>query len=488
MIAMSPATPLAQTAVPADPAAARSAQGELSITIYSDMALVEDVRTITLPAGISRQEFPDVSAAIRPETVTLGGEATDIVEQNFDYDLLSPEKMMRKAEGQTITLLRTNAATGAQTREQAKVLAVNGGVVMQVGDHIEILRDDGLPVRVLFDRIPPNLRARPTLSVTLESSRAGPRPLTLSYLTQGLGWAADYVGLFDEAKGQLNLQGWVTLTNKTGTAFNNARLTLAAGDLLKLRQQAQRADQSSYTVRQQQGGGDEETRVGDLYLYPVAGRTTIAPNQTKQVGFLDLAGAPAARHYRYRCNWICRQPEPQSSLSVLSFQAGAKGGLGHALPAGTVRVYMRDPSGQARFVGESRIDHVAAGAEVDIVTGLAFDVKVHPIVEKRERITGDEWQAAVSYRIVREGGAEIVQVQRQRDYWRTTMRYLVTNARPQAVTVEIDQTGLQGWSEATRVTGESQKGAQDGADTRRWTVEVPARGKAELSVTYLTSF
>lgn len=267
---------------------AKSAQGDVSITIYSDMALVEDTRTMSLPAGVSRQEFADVSASIRPETVTLGGDGVDVVEQNFDFDLLSPEKLMQKAEGQTITLLRTNEATGTQTREPAKVLAVNGGVVMQVADHVEILRDDGLPVRVLFDRIPSNLRARPTLSVTMESAKAGARPLTLSYLTSGLGWNADYVGLFDEAKGQMNIQGWVTLTNSTGTAFQNARLSLAAGDLLKLQQ---RPVQQNYGYsRQQQGQADDETRVGDLYLYPVEGRTTIATNQKKQISFLDVSG------------------------------------------------------------------------------------------------------------------------------------------------------------------------------------------------------
>lgn len=187
ILALGTATMVA--AAPSDPAS--HGQGDVRITVYADQALVEDRRSLTLPAGISRQEFPDVSATIRPETVTLGGEGIDVVEQNFDYDLLSPDSLMRKAEGQTITLLRTNQATGAETRDTAKVLAVNGGVVLETGGHVEILRDDGLPVRVIFDRIPPNLRARPTLSVTVEAAKAGVQPVTLSYLTSGLGWKAD---------------------------------------------------------------------------------------------------------------------------------------------------------------------------------------------------------------------------------------------------------------------------------------------------------
>jgi len=168
-----------------------SAQGDLAVTIYNNnLALVQDIRQMNVPAGASRQEFPDVSAAIRPETVSLTGADFGIIEQNFDYDLLSPGKLMEKAVGQTVTLLRTNPATGVETRERAKVLATNGGVVIQVGERIEVLRDDGLPVRVIFDRVPPNLRAKPTLSVTMDSTRAGTRPLTLSYLTTGLGWRA----------------------------------------------------------------------------------------------------------------------------------------------------------------------------------------------------------------------------------------------------------------------------------------------------------
>ncbi|PZP18181.1 MAG: DUF4139 domain-containing protein, partial [Sphingomonas hengshuiensis] len=203
-LAVFPVAGLAQSAPEA--ASERSAQGNVAITIYSNgVALVQDERQLSLPVGISRQEFADVSSLIRPETVRLSGGDVGIVEQNYDYDLLSPNALIQKAVGQTVTLLRTNPATGAETRERAQVLAVNGGVVLKIGDRIEVLRDDGLPVRVVFDSIPPNLRARPTLSITLDSKRNGTRPLTLSYLTNGLGWRADYVALFDEAKSTIDM-------------------------------------------------------------------------------------------------------------------------------------------------------------------------------------------------------------------------------------------------------------------------------------------
>src|SRR5690606_29443863 len=151
----------------ADPEA--TAQGDVSVTIYNNgLALVQDVRQLNISSGRSTIAFPDVSAQIRPETLSFAAEGTGIVEQNFDFDLLTPAKLMEKAIGQTVTLVRTNPATGQETRERATVLSTVGGVVIQIGDRIEVLRDDGLPVRVIFDRVPPNLRARPTLSVTVD--------------------------------------------------------------------------------------------------------------------------------------------------------------------------------------------------------------------------------------------------------------------------------------------------------------------------------
>jgi hypothetical protein len=208
-----------------------NAQGDVAVTIYNNgQSLVQDDRQLSVAAGRNLIEFPDVSARIRPETVTLSGPGIGIVEQNFDFDLLTPDKLMDKAVGQSITLVRTNPATGAERTERAKGLAANGGIVLQIGERIEVLRDDGLPVRAVFDRLPPNLRARPTLSVTVDAANAGTIPARLSYLTPNLGWTADYVALFDAAKGAMDIQGWVTLTNSTGTTFNNARTLLVAGN------------------------------------------------------------------------------------------------------------------------------------------------------------------------------------------------------------------------------------------------------------------
>ncbi|MDH7638388.1 DUF4139 domain-containing protein [Sphingomonas oryzagri] len=456
-----------QPAPQTPPGAGGTAQGDLSVTIYSnDLALVQDVRRLDLPSGRTRQAFADVSAAIRPETVGLAAPDATVIEQNFDYDLLSPSSLMQKAVGETITLVRTNPGTGAETRERAKVLAVNGGVVLQVGDKIEVLRDDGLPVRAIFDKVPDSLRARPTLSVSLDSKRAGARPVTLSYLSGGLGWSADYVALFDEKAGTIDVQGWVTLRNTSGTSFYNAKTLLVAGEVGS---GDDNANPNLYRPRPavpplRRAGTETAAReqLGDFYLYPLPERTTIADKQTKQVSFLDVKGAPATSGYVYHAQWNDSAEQPESASSVLKFSNAEKGGLGDALPAGTVRVYMRDARGQPQFIGENRIDHTPQGSDLVIRTGDAFDVKVQPAVIERTRLSSDRW--------------------------RTAMRYTVTNAKDRPVTVELVQDGVPWWWNDTRITAESLKSERRDASTSVWQVPVPANGTTTVTATFETRF
>ena len=434
-----------------------SAQGDVAVTIYQNgQSLVQDSRQINLPSGRSKQEFPDVSAQIRAETVTLTGPGIGIVEQNFDYDLLTPAKLMEKAVGQTVTLLRTNVATGVETRVRAKVLAANGGVVLQIGDSIEVLRDDGLPVRVIFDRVPPNLRARPTLSVTVES-KGGVTPTTLTYLTPGLGWTSDYVTLFDDAKQTIDVQGWVTLTNNTGTDYNKADVLLVAGN--PNQGGNRRIYQTPYnpsTGTIDEAGTESNTRerLGDYYLYPLGERTTIANAQQKQVSFLDVKSAPARNTYEFNNGWLTTN-EAASASSVLKFSTSRSGGLGDQLPAGTMRVYMRDKRGDPQFIGESRIEATPMGSAMSIRTGEAFDVKIRTVVEERTRINNNRWK--------------------------TRMRYEITNARGNAITVDLGQNGL--WGDV-RISEQSQEGKRVSADRTEWSVPVPANGKATVTATF----
>lgn len=451
------------------PSPGQTAQGDVAVTIYNNnRALVEDKRTLNLPSGRSRQEFRDVSAQIQPETVSLTGRGVGIVEQNFDFDLLTPAALMQNAVGQEVTLVRVNPASGQEVRERARVLAANGGVVLQIGDRIEVLRDDGLPARVIFDQVPASLRARPTLSVTVQSDGGGPRPVTLTYLTPGLGWAADYVALFDEANSRMDVQGWITLTNNSGTPYVNASTLLVAGAVGQANPYQQRYYGGGYPPpppppppppgRVIDRAGTETAgreRVGDFYLYPLPERTTIADKQTKQVSFLDVHNAPAVRGYEFNNGWMTTSEQPLSASTVLRFSSSREGGLGDALPAGTVRVYERDARGNPQFVGEHAIGHTPMGSQIGLATGQAFDVKVRPVVDERTRLSGDRW--------------------------RTRMRYTLTNASPKPVTVDLFQSGLVG---DTRVTAESMVSARPNADQARWSVPVPANGEATVTATF----
>jgi hypothetical protein len=444
------------------PLDAAFAQGrELSVTIYnSDLALVEDARPLDLKAGRQKLEFKDVSARIRPETVSLSAPGVTILEQNFDYDLLTPDKLMEKAVGQQVKIVRTNPGDGKETTEVATVLAANEGVVLKIGDRIEVLRDDGVPTRVIFDKVPETLRARPTLSVSVEAASAGERQAKLSYLTSGLSWKADYVALFDEAKSTLDLQGWITLSNTSGTPFENARTQLVAGEVNQLTQnngyRPPRRNPGMISAGTESGTGE---RVADYYVYPLAERTTIAANQNKQVGFLSAQAVAAKKVYEVREGWFSSDAEPTKAVVAIQFSNGKLAGLGSQLPAGTMRVYMRDAAGDPKFVGENAIGHTPAGSGLSIKTGEAFDVSSQATLVAETKVS--------------------------KTRSRYEMRYLLRNAKDQPVTVELRQGGL--WRDG-EVKAESLKSRRIDARTLGWSVPVPANGETTLTFTVETGW
>lgn len=462
--------PFALALLLAAPAAAQQVEegpggpDRVSLTVYNqNIALVEDVRNLNVPAGRSRQEFPGVSASIRPETVGLSGRGLSVVEQNFDYDLLTPGKLMESAVGNEIGIVRTNPGSGAQSTERARVLAANQGVVLQIGDRIEVLRDDGVPTRVIFDRVPQNLRPRPTLSVTLDAEGAGRRETTLSYLTSGLTWKADYVARFDEKAGKLDLTGWVTLTNNSGATFSNAQTRVVAGDV-NLINQGGYNPRPPVRVSNTRGNGTQsggEGALADVYVYPLPEAVTVANNQTKQVGLIDAAGVPATKRYLRVVDGFYSAEEPIAAEVGVIFANGS-GDAARALPAGVIRVYVKDEAGEPRFIGESQVDHSPAGSEMVVTTGDAFDVTVQPRLVSSER---------VSKRLV--------------DYFRTryAMEYTVRNARPEPVTVEVRQRGL---GRDTELTDQSITGEMRDARTVVWRVPVPANGETKLTATITT--
>jgi hypothetical protein len=297
----------------------------------------------------------------------------------------------------------------------------------------------------------------------------------------------------------MDVQGWITLTNNSGTEYRAANTLLVAGavgggggseDEYGNRRPYYAPPRPPGATRTAGTETSDRERIGDFYIYPLAERTTIANRQTKQVSFLDVAGAPAQRAYEYRNGWLGSAEDPQSVNTVLRFSSSRDQGLGDALPAGTIRVYQRDQRGNPQFVGESRIDHTPMGSQIGLTTGQAFDVKVQPVVVDRRRITAQEWEASYRYRII-ENGREVrtVEVQSQPTYWQTTMRYTVTNARPTPVTVFVTQEGLWPyyWSQ-TRLVSESIRSERPSADRVVWQVPVPANGTVNVDAVFHTQY
>jgi hypothetical protein len=442
-------------------AAGPAADREISLTIYNkNIALIEHVRPISAPAGRQRIEFTGVSAQIVPETVSFIAPNVELIEQNFDYDLLTPAKLMEKAVGSQVRLIRVNPATGAETSETAEVLSTVGGVVLRIGTRIEVLREDTLPTRVIFDKVPENLRAQPTLSVLVNAAKPVNEVARLTYLSRGLNWAADYVAVFDEARGDTSMQGWITLNNTSGTTFTNARAQLIAGDVNLVNGEEQwwaSWQQRRNSRNNQRAAGTESSgrqQLGDFYVYPIKQLTTVANNQTKQVSFLDASGVKASKGYETSFYGFASNDEPQSAEVRMRFANSKAAGLGEQLPSGVVRVYMRDARGQPQFVGEDHIGHTSAGSELALKIGDAFDVSIQPTLVATRRIN-----------------------KRKTEY---DMSYLLRNARATSAVVTLRQDGL--WRE-NELMKESLKGRRTDSDSFAWDVTVPANGETTLTFT-----
>ena len=228
-------------------------QQEISLTVYNqNLALIRDVRVVPLQKGVNRIAVREVSAQIRPETAIITNlnspSALSLLEQNFDYDLLTPQQLLQKYVGRQVKVVKTHPTTGAEKELAATVLSANNGVVLKIGDRIET----GIPGRIVYDQVPDNLRDRPTLSILANSKLSNKQTLELSYLSGGLGWKADYVAKLDQDDRFLDLNGWVTLNNQSGASYKNAKLQLVAGDVNRVRRpQAAAMDSVSKCARWQ---------------------------------------------------------------------------------------------------------------------------------------------------------------------------------------------------------------------------------------------
>ncbi|MDP1634734.1 MAG: DUF4139 domain-containing protein, partial [Gallionellaceae bacterium] len=364
------------------------------------------------------------------------------------------QKLLEKYVGRSVTVIRTNPATGVETRESAEVLATNGGVVLKYADRIET----GVPGRIAYGAIPANLRDRPTLVVQLESAAAGRQAAELSYLTGGLSWRADYVAELSGDESKLDLAGWVTLTNQSGSSYENARLQLVAGDVNRVRDEIRQ--QVFATAKAMPAPAAEMVReqLFEYHLYSLNRPTTLSDNQTKQVALLSAAGVPVRKEYRLAGqDWYYRGAHGDLGRKhkvAVFVEFDNKGGeLGQPLPKGIVRVYKKDARGNALFIGEDSIDHTAKNEVVRLKLGDAFDVKASRKQTSFRKIAGSPnavYESAFSIEL--------------------------SNAKDVPVTVKVVEPVPGDWE----MIAESQKHAKGDAHSAVWLVTVPAQGKASL--------
>ncbi len=400
----------AQAAPPSDQSTLDD-QTELSLTVYNaDLALVRDVRALTLRRGGFDLRFMDIAATVNPATVHLRSLSDPsrlrIREQNYEYDLLEPEKLLRKYVGRDVTLVRVRQENGA-TREEAitaRLLSYNAAPVWRIGSEIVTGYHAD---HIRFPELPGNLFARPTLIWSLDNDGPARQRVEASYLASKLSWSADYVLTVGRDDRVADLDGWVTLVNGSGTAFPNARLQLVAGDLNRVRQVIGRmeADLRMNRLAAAEAPAMVQEAFSDYHLYTLDRTTTINDQQTKQVSMLGATGVPVRKRYvvdgqafYYRNAQHPGAPVKDAVQVFYEFTNAQTVGLGMPLPAGVVRVYQADSRGGVQFAGEDRIAHTPKDETVNLKIGTAFDVVAERRQTAFEKIASNVYE--VEYEVV----------------------------------------------------------------------------------------
>lgn len=440
-------------------------QQSVAVTIYnSDLALVKDTRKVKLKAGLNALALRDVSAQIRPETALLRSinapGSLMLLEQNFDFDLLTPQKLLEKYVGKTVGLVKMHPTTGVETTEQATVLSANNGVVLKVGNRIET----GIHGHIVYDDVPANLRDRPTLVTQISNKVATDQTVELSYLTGGLGWKADYVAELNDKEDKLDLSGWVTLTNTSGTSYKNAKLQLVAGDVNRVQQQMH---PMAKAVRMETMAADAaapmaEESLLEYHLYTLDRPTTISENQTKQVALLSASGIPARKELALRGAEYYYQGqygEIGTKMKVgvfIEFENKEASKLGMPLPKGILRVYKKDSVGNAQFVGEDNIDHTPKNETVRLKLGEAFDV------------TADKKQT--DFKV-------LPRPAKGNNLYESAFELTLKNAKKEKVTVTVQEPIGGDW----KIVSESAPHSKANSHLALWKIDIPAEGSTTLT-------
>jgi hypothetical protein len=368
----------------------------LELTVYNqNLALIREVRRADLPAGAFALEFRGVPQQIRPATLLVeagGRTGLAILEQNYEFDLMSREKILEKYVGREVAWIQEEGE-----RIEGRLLGMAAGPVYEVAGEVVF----EVPGRIALPQLPDNLRARPTLVWRAQTERKGRADLDVSYLTGGLSWSADYVLQLDAAGTAADLQGWVTVENRSGTGYSEARLQLVAGDLNLVQPAMMRREMYDGVMATKAVGEMQAESLYDYHLYTVPWTTTLPDNSSKQVSLLEASGIAVQRRYTMRASaGFFRGAEAGGDRQPVwvsyEFANREQNRLGLALPGGVVRVYGQAKDGKRQLLGEDRIAHTPRNEMVELKVGKAFDVVAERVRKDYRRVSDrvhrTEWQ------------------------------------------------------------------------------------------------
>ncbi len=438
-------------------------QQSLNLTVYnSNVALVRDVRSVRLPAGNLELRFADVASQIEPETVRIvsltAPKQLTVLEQNYRYDLMSPQKLLQFYVGKQVTLVRqvTENNSTKEVSMEATLLSDNNGPIWKVGGQIIT----GMPAdHYVFPSLPPNLYSKPTLVWLLDNRSAGEKKIEADYMTKSVDWNADYVLTLPSEAMVADLSSWVTVKNSSGVDFRNTQLQLVAGQLHQAAQNIMPMGGRAMMMEAKAAApGISQEGLSEYHLYTIQRPVTLPNNSSKQIAFVRAGGIKVQKSYEingrqsyFYSPYQGGQPTKEPVQAHLKFKNSEANSLGVPLPEGVVRVYQADSSGRMQFVGEDRIRHTPKDEELNLYIGNAFDVTAERKQTDFQRLGNDVYE--------------------------TAFQVTIRNHKKEAVTVDVNEPVTGTWS----VLQSNYKHEKTSAFSLRFQVPVAADGQSVLN-------
>ncbi len=364
---------------------AGSLSAEVSVTVYnSNLGVVREVRSLAFEKGLGQISFTDVPSQIDPTSVGFEllnkNKSASILEQNYAYDLVSPDKIYAKYIDKDIDIIDKEGAIFSGT-----LLSFSGGsaVLKDISGKIQIVQMSQI-VNVDFPELPEGLITRPTLFWLYSSDFSGETECNVSYQTTGLGWTAEYVGILSEDENNLGWSGWSSISNNSGATFKDATLKLVAGDIHRASQKRGigRPEPAYEMMATAKSASFVEKEFFEYHLYTLPRKATLANKEIKQIALFNPASTDVEKEYYY-------EPDKNEKKVrvALNFDNSSSSGLGIPLPAGRARIFKADSDGSMILLGEDRIDHTPKDETVKLTVGYAFDISAEQKAINYERLS-----------------------------------------------------------------------------------------------------